>query len=231
MTKYLLRFNKNGNMRFLSHLDLGRLFRRAIKKAEITVVFSDGFNPHEKINIVQPLSLGFESDSEYFEITTKTDYPELKLMSLLNDSMPIGISFYDCRIVDLKLGNLSNLCYAASYDAIVPLDEESYTKLNIEGFINRSEVLIKKRDKKTKTMVDKDVKSMIFGLREVSYEDGLLNLNLLVSCATNISLNPANLLTALFEFSNISYEPDKALIIRKDLLFKNGEYLSSLFDC
>ena len=47
MNKYLLRFYKRANMRFISHLDLGRLFRRAIKKAGIDVEYSQGFNPEK----------------------------------------------------------------------------------------------------------------------------------------------------------------------------------------
>ena len=67
MHRYLLGFYKKGNMRFISHLDLQRLFKRCIKRAGIEVAYSNGFNPHEKINIVHPLSLGFETDRDYFE--------------------------------------------------------------------------------------------------------------------------------------------------------------------
>ena len=39
MNRYVLRFYKRGNMRFISHLDLGRLFKRAIRKAGIAIAF------------------------------------------------------------------------------------------------------------------------------------------------------------------------------------------------
>ena len=57
-------------MRFISHLDVQRLFKRALRRADVELLYSHGYNPHPKINIVQPLSLGFESKSDYFEIIT-----------------------------------------------------------------------------------------------------------------------------------------------------------------
>ncbi|MBQ1888680.1 MAG: DUF2344 domain-containing protein, partial [Firmicutes bacterium] len=47
MNRYVLRLTKYGNMRFISHLDLHRLFKRSLKKAGIPVDYSKGFNPHE----------------------------------------------------------------------------------------------------------------------------------------------------------------------------------------
>ena len=79
MKRYLLRFCKKGNTRFLSHLDIARLFKRAMRRAGIEPAFSNGYNPHELINIVQPLSLGYESESEYFEIDTVKAYDAGKL--------------------------------------------------------------------------------------------------------------------------------------------------------
>ncbi|MBR4143104.1 MAG: TIGR03936 family radical SAM-associated protein, partial [Firmicutes bacterium] len=97
MHRYLLGFYKKGNMRFISHLDLQRLFKRCIKRAGIEVAYSNGFNPHEKINIVHPLSLGFETDRDYFEIDTQKPYPEDRLVENMNLSLPEGIRFTFCR--------------------------------------------------------------------------------------------------------------------------------------
>ena len=82
MDRYVLRFEKKGNMRFISHLDLVRLFKRAIKRAEIKVAYSNGYNPHELINVVQPLSLGYESTAEHFEMDTLVSYEPEQLAAM-----------------------------------------------------------------------------------------------------------------------------------------------------
>ena len=50
-------FSKEGRLRFVGHLDLLRVFHRALNRAGIELVFSQGFNPHPQISFSQPLSL------------------------------------------------------------------------------------------------------------------------------------------------------------------------------
>ena len=230
MHKYLLRFFKQGNMRFISHLDLGRLFRRAIKKAGIDIEFSNGFNPHEKMNIVQPLSLGFESKSEYLEIATKKAYSNGELVALLNSSMPGGIEFYGCREIDPSINNMSVKTDAALYSVYVKGGADEFDKIDIDGFLSQDDILIKKRDKKTKTMVDKSVKGMVYGIVKDHCDETGYFLGVSVRCASNESLNPVNLLTSLYEFSGLEFVSENARVKRLDLLAKKDDQFVSLFD-
>ena len=47
--KYVIRFSKTGYVKYTSHLDLLRMFKRAFKKAELGLAYSQGFNPHPKM--------------------------------------------------------------------------------------------------------------------------------------------------------------------------------------
>jgi len=58
-----VRFAKKGLMRFVSHLDLMRLFGRASRRAGIPVSITEGFSPHPKISIQPALKLGIESEA------------------------------------------------------------------------------------------------------------------------------------------------------------------------
>lgn len=225
MNKYLLKFNKMGNMRFISHLDLNRLFRRAMKKAEIRVAYSNGYNPHEKMSVIQPLSLGFESECEYFEITTLIPYEPKDLVFGLNASMPSGICFYDCREVSLSVGNLSNLSDSAVYEVLILMDNFEYDSIDIDSFLGRPEIKLLKRDKKTKTMVEKDYKNYIYGIKKLSYEDGNGYFEMHVKCATNETLNPANLANALLSYFDIEPCLEHIFIKRLEIMKENGESL------
>ena len=69
--KIKLRFAKIGWMRFISHLDLMRLFYRALRRAELPITISKGFSPRPRISVEPALKLGKESES--LELTVKLD--------------------------------------------------------------------------------------------------------------------------------------------------------------
>ena len=86
-----IRFSKKGEMKYISHLDLMRLFQRAIRRAELPFSITKGFSPHLKISIKKALKLGVESDEEiaYFYLE---DYMEPnELVNRMNRELPSGI--------------------------------------------------------------------------------------------------------------------------------------------
>jgi radical SAM-linked protein len=97
MNKYVVRFYKGGNIRYISHLDLMRLFKRAFKRAGIKLQYSLGFNPHPKISFAQPLSLGYTSSSEYMEFETQLAYSTDLIIEKLNSLMPEGLGILSCE--------------------------------------------------------------------------------------------------------------------------------------
>ena len=64
--KLRVKFTKHGIVRYIGHLDMQRYFQRVNRRAGIKVVYSEGFSPHQKMSFAMPLSVGYESDSEYF---------------------------------------------------------------------------------------------------------------------------------------------------------------------
>jgi radical SAM-linked protein len=83
-----LEFSKLGRARFLSHLDTMRVFQRALTRADIPMMYSQGFNPHMKISIAFPLPLGAESVCEMIDL--KLEYPVSGIADKLNAALPEG---------------------------------------------------------------------------------------------------------------------------------------------
>ncbi|MBQ2454076.1 MAG: DUF2344 domain-containing protein, partial [Lachnospiraceae bacterium] len=69
--KLRIRFTKHGTARFIGHLDIQRYFQKLNRRAGINVVYSEGFSPHQKMCFAMPLSVGYESDGEYFDMEVK----------------------------------------------------------------------------------------------------------------------------------------------------------------
>ena len=220
MNRYALRFYKKGNMRFISHLDLARLFKRAVRRGRIDVGFSNGYNPHELVNIVQPLSLGYESESEYFEIDTISPHDTDKLMETLNEALPEGLKFYDCRQIERTSDYLSNKTAYALYEAVFGLKNDS-EMLDADRFLSQDRIIIIKKDKKTKKDVEKDVKNYIKDLSISRGDDGRIAVRMMLRCASNETLNPGKLLNSLFMFYNMDIPVEECRITRLDIFAEN----------
>jgi radical SAM-linked protein len=71
MYKISFIFTKKGLLRYISHLDLMRLFARAMRRAGLPLKMTEGFSPHPKFSIKRALKLGVESDSEEASVVLK----------------------------------------------------------------------------------------------------------------------------------------------------------------
>ena len=93
-------FTKTKLMRFISHLDLIRLFNRASRRADLPIVFTSGFNPHPKLSIKRALKLGLTSESEeaVFYLGDKMSPEEFK--GRLQRQLPDGIEIRDARLIE-----------------------------------------------------------------------------------------------------------------------------------
>jgi uncharacterized protein (DUF2344 family) len=68
MYEYRLRFSKEQNFRFFSHLELIKTIERALRRAEIPLAYSEGFHPHPKLSFGPALAVGVNSIDEYFDL-------------------------------------------------------------------------------------------------------------------------------------------------------------------
>lgn len=84
-------FTKKGLMKYISHLDLMRLFMRAFRRADLPVKMTEGFNPHPKFSIKRALKLGLESDNEEATIVLKEPIAPEEFKQRLQKQLPKGI--------------------------------------------------------------------------------------------------------------------------------------------
>ena len=90
-----IKFKKAGISKYISHLDLNRIFMRSISRAGIKPVHSKGFNPHPKITFVSALPLGVESFCEFADIKIHGDISVKEAFDKLNIAFPSGINILE----------------------------------------------------------------------------------------------------------------------------------------
>lgn len=90
-------FSKKGLMRYISHLDLMRLFARAMRRAELPLKMSEGFSPHPKLSLKRALKLGLESEHEEASIVLRFPVEPEDFKSRLQKQLPEGIQVKDVQ--------------------------------------------------------------------------------------------------------------------------------------
>ncbi len=117
-------FGKLAEMGLISHLDLVRLFDRAIRRAALPISFTGGYHPGPKISIANALSLGITSSGEIvdFELTEDMDVEEFR--TRLEAQLPDNLPIYKVEDVDIKSLNASRLMDKAEYLITVQSEED-----------------------------------------------------------------------------------------------------------
>ncbi len=114
--KIRVKFSKHGAMKFIGHLDIMRYFQKAIRRAEIPIVFTEGFSPHMVMSFASPLGVGIESEGEYMDIEIKEHLSTEEAVRRLDAVMSEGMRILDFRqIPEEKASNAMALVAAADY--------------------------------------------------------------------------------------------------------------------
>jgi len=112
--KYRVRYSKEDEARFLSHLDIVRAIARAVAAGGIPAAFSRGFNPHPKLSFGPPLPVGAAGDAELFDIELTREMPPEELGARLAAGLPRGLAV---KAVSRRTtgGSVSSEAEAAEY--------------------------------------------------------------------------------------------------------------------
>lgn len=86
-------FKKTGGAKYISHLDLVRLFTRCIRRSGVPIWYTEGYNPHPYMAFAQPLPIGIEALNEAMDVKIEDDlYPNGRIAEELSAVMPEDIS-------------------------------------------------------------------------------------------------------------------------------------------
>lgn len=150
MAKYRLQFTKYGDMKYVSHLDLIRLFTRIFHRADLPLSYSEGFNPHPKMSVLLPLSVGFESDCEYIDVEFRDGVGMLDCMKKLKGKLPLGMEIPQIT----QLNETSKKAKAIRYASYELTFTNPPSEKEIEDFWNLAEINVVKKTKRSEGLAD-----------------------------------------------------------------------------
>jgi radical SAM-linked protein len=222
MSRYVIKFSKEGSIRYISHLDLLRLFKRSFKRVGVRLQYSQGFNPHPKMGFAQPLSLGYFSTGEYLEFDTMEPYPTDEILEKTNFVMPEGIQVLSCNELPIGGKTLAALTEYAVYDITIPLEcgmEEDIVDV-LENYMAQEQIFVIKHQRKSGKDVKTDIKSMISEISGMVDNNDIM-LTTKLSAGSTANLSPEMVLITFCEFLGIQYDRAEILIKRTEILFNN----------
>ena len=219
--RYVLEISKTGYIKYISHLDMMRLFKRLFKKAGIRLEYSQGFNPHPKMSFAQPLPLGYSSSCETLEFELKENSEPNVILNRINSVAPLGITAIKCEKLDAETKSFAARLCAASYEICIPVKHELLFNANAvcDNFLNRDTITAEKINKKSGSMKTIDISGMI---RSVSAEliDNKIIMNTTLDAGGTSNLSPELLITAFISFAGIEVERDEIDVKRVGMSFK-----------
>lgn len=204
-------FEKVGTARFISHLDLMRLFQRAFKRAGLPLTHTQGFNPRPSVSIALPLSLGAESLCELLDFDLESPVPMEDIRDRLNAALIDGIRVREVYDNGAKIKYLALLQsrLTLEYDDGIPTGAEAA----IGQLFTREALVLEKKNRNGVTQ--QDIIPMIRTLEISRISEGELRLDVL-HCCQNPSLNPMQLGAAIEKYLP-ELAPDYIRVCREEI--------------
>lgn len=191
--KIRVRFSKQGQMKFIGHLDMVRYFQKVMRRGEIDVAYSEGFSPHQKMSFAAPLSVGVLSKGEYFDMEVNSTLSTKEAIERINEQNVEGVKVLRYKLLPDNAKNAMAVMSAADYFVYTDI----FTADDITGFINQDSINVIKKTKKSEKEVD--IKPLIYSIKK---EDNGIFIKLAQGSAQN--LKPELVVTALENFTQKS---------------------------
>jgi radical SAM-linked protein len=224
-----VKFGKHGALRYIGHLDVMRYFQKAIRRAEIDIVYTKGYSPHQVMSFAQPLSVGLESNGEYMDIEVNSITSCDDIKKRLNDAGVPGIEILSVKVLPDGAGNAMASVAAALYTVEFKIDRTPWlfksanVQAVIDNFLSKEEIVIEKKGKS--------------GLRQVNIRHGIYKLEfdvdrgcltMLLDASSSGNVKPIQVVTAMLAEHGETLAENALLVTREDTYTRIDEMLVSM---
>lgn len=162
MGKHILEFTKNEQVKYVSHLDIIRMFGRALRRAGLDISFSKGFNPHPIMNFAHPMGVGISSECELIKIGIEEEISSQEFLEKLSPCMPEGFELKNAKETESKTP--FNDLYGAKY--IIEIKGKAE---NAEKLMDMPEIITEKKSKSG--IKETDIRPLILGIKVLSSQE------------------------------------------------------------
>ena len=173
-------------MRYTSQLDLQRTWERTLRRARLPLAYSQGFNPHPKINLGSALPLGFTSQGEIIEVWLEEQVPLGEIEASLTPVLPPGLNVHDIQESEIHSPKIQTLIQSTQYSAKLR-EPIPGLEARVADLLSQSKLVRERRGK------EYDLRPLILSL----WSEGERHLDMHLSALPSATGRPDEVLLAL----------------------------------
>jgi radical SAM-linked protein len=186
-------FGKMGALKYTSNLDIAKVWERVLRRADLPILYTQGFNARPRIQLALALPLGITSECEILDVSLREEIDLTDLQERLENVSPEGLTIQNIEVVNPRSPALQRYIRSAYY-RIEFIDSQSVDVLQakIADLLAQETIVKTKLNRRKKRKMAYDIRPLIY---DVWLEDGMIWAHLSVGEGGN--LRPDELLEAL----------------------------------
>jgi len=183
--RLVIKFSRGEQLKYIAHLDMMRLWHRAMRRAGMPLAYSQGYNPQPRIAIAAPLAVGVTSEGELMDVFLCRKVSLDFFVRAMMKELPDGIEIKNVKDIWLKLPSLqSRVCFAEYVIRVAKEMSSDEASRSMKSLLQKESVAwqhyrgakIHKYDLRQLIedlwVVQEDEESMILGMRLINGQTG-----------------------------------------------------------
>ena len=112
-------FTRDVTLKYIGHLDMAKAWQRILRRADLPLAYSEGFNPQPKITFAAALPVGCTSDHEVMDMVLAPALEIEVVRAQLERALPPGIKLLSIEAVSLKAPALQTQLLSTEFEIVV----------------------------------------------------------------------------------------------------------------
>ena len=130
------RYEKGEAIKFISHQDEMRLWERTLRRADLPLLYKQGFNPQPHIQFAAPLGLGMTGVQELLDVVFSPPVALDELVARIRAKLPPGVGLLAGREMPLKTASPQSLTIGADYTILIYAEADEVSESELRAKID-----------------------------------------------------------------------------------------------
>ena len=113
-------FERKGALSYIGHLDLKAVFERALRRAELPLLYTQGFNPRPMLEFALPLGVGIDTEGDWVDVAMEVPLDPDEYVKRINEELPDGVRVIRAVSIDEPKKSLMSVVTCAEYRIEAP---------------------------------------------------------------------------------------------------------------
>ena len=196
MQRLRIRFSRREEIKFISHLDIMRLWQRALHRAEIPLAYTEGFSPHPRLSLAAPLAVGVTSQAELMDVFCSKWVSPHFFTNAVSQQLPAGIEIVQVYSVAPTMPSLQSQVGYTEYEVELETEKDQAAVKAALASLLSAEQLAWHHERDTGTR-NYDLRALIDDLWLIDWRQCSCTIGMRLRCDSGGSGRPEQVAAAL----------------------------------